>query len=76
MRKQRSVKTCAELTKDESLLQDQIKDFQAEKFKILTKYPIAEARKMDIAQLYIDTGITQDRRERKLILYRKTKQRL
>ena len=69
-RLQRSVNNCADLTKEESLLQDKMEDFQAETYEILLKYPSFEERNVAMAKLDDEIGIIQDRapdRREKLI---------
>jgi hypothetical protein len=64
VRMQRSVQTCADLTREESRLHDQIEDFQAEKLELMTKYPTVAGRKTRMAQLDAEIGVIQDRRIR------------
>jgi hypothetical protein len=58
---QRSLKTCTNLTRVESILHDQIEDFQAEKLELMTKYPTVAERKTRMAQLDSEIGVIHDR---------------
>ena len=63
-RMQRSGLTCANLTREESLLQDQIENFQGEGFDLLKKYTTKEERNIRLAVLDKEIGVIQDRRDK------------
>ena len=65
-RLQRSVKNCAGLTRDESILQDKMDDLQAEGYEILQKYPSKEVRRNVMADYDKQMGTIQDRREKSM----------
>ena len=50
-RKQRSGLTYANLTREESLLQDQIEDFQGEELDVMKRYPTLEGRKTRLGRV-------------------------
>jgi hypothetical protein len=63
-RMQRSGLTCANLTMEESALQDQIEDFLGNDLEMMRQYPTKEARSTRLAELDKKIGVIQDRRDK------------